>query len=48
MTVQAAKNYFDRIEAEEKEFVIFEESAHYLKFEEKEKFYKWMCEKFIK
>lgn len=47
-TVQAAKNYFDRIEAEEKEFVIFEESAHYPQFEEKEKFYKWMCEKFIK
>lgn len=47
-TVKAAKNYFNEIEAEEKEFVIFEESAHYPQFEEKEKFYKWMCEKFIK
>lgn len=47
-TVKAAKNYFDRIDAEEKEFVIFEESAHYPQFEEEEKFYDWMCEKLIK
>lgn len=47
-TVKAAKNYFNEIEAEEKEFVIFEESAHYPQFEEEEKFYEWMCEKFIK
>lgn len=44
----AAKNYFDRIEADHKEFISFEESAHYPLFEEKEKFYKWMCDTFIK
>lgn len=44
----SSKELFDRIEAEEKEFVIFEESAHYPQFEEEEKFYEWMCEKFIK
>ncbi|WP_152393025.1 alpha/beta hydrolase [Paenibacillus guangzhouensis] len=44
----AAKNYFDRIEADHKEFISFEESAHYPQFEEKEKFYKWMCDTFIK
>ncbi|MEH7251609.1 alpha/beta hydrolase, partial [Neobacillus niacini] len=35
----AAKKYFDRIEADKKEFIAFEESAHYPQFEEKEKFY---------
>ncbi|MGA3599621.1 alpha/beta fold hydrolase [Lysinibacillus agricola] len=44
----AAKNYFDMIEANKKEFIAFEESAHYPQFEEKEKFYKWMCDTFIK
>lgn len=42
----AAKNYFDVIEGDQKEFISFEESAHYPQFEEKEKFYKWMCETF--
>jgi len=42
----AAKNYFDRIEADQKEFISFEESAHYPNFEEKEKFYQWMCDTF--
>jgi pimeloyl-ACP methyl ester carboxylesterase len=45
---QAAKNYFDRLEAEQKEFVVFEQSAHYPHFEEKEKFNEWMCDTFIK
>lgn len=30
------------------EMVIFEDSAHYPQFEEKEKFYDWMCSTFIK
>ncbi|RKF52162.1 alpha/beta hydrolase [Bacillus wiedmannii] len=44
----AAKTYFDTIEADQKEFITFEKSAHYPQFEEKEKFYKWMCDTFIK
>lgn len=43
----AAKKYFDMIEADKKEFIAFEKSAHYPQFEEKEKFYKWMCDTFI-
>ncbi|MEY9977184.1 alpha/beta fold hydrolase [Lysinibacillus sp. RC79] len=44
----AAKKYFDMIEADKKEFIAFEQSAHYPQFEEKEKFYEWMCDTFIK
>ncbi|OXS72513.1 alpha/beta hydrolase [Lysinibacillus sp. KCTC 33748] len=44
----AAKNYFDIIEADKKEFITYEQSAHYPQFEEKEKFYEWMCDTFIK
>ena len=44
----AAKKYFDRIEADKKEFIAFEQSAHYPQFEEKEKFYEWMSDTFIK
>ncbi|MGE8035835.1 alpha/beta fold hydrolase [Lysinibacillus sp. NPDC093692] len=44
----AAKNYFDIIEADKKEFIAYEQSAHYPQFEEKEKFYEWMCDTFIK
>ena len=43
----AAKKYFDMIEAEHKEFITFNESAHYPQFEEKEKFDKWMSDTFI-
>lgn len=43
---QAAKQYFDSIEAEHKEFIPFEKSAHYPQFEEKEKFYRWMSDTF--
>lgn len=42
----AAKNYFDVMEADKKEFISFEQSAHYPLFEEKEKFYRWMCDTF--
>lgn len=44
----AAKKYFDMIEDNQKEFISFDHSAHYPQFEEKEKFYKWMCHTFIK
>lgn len=47
-TSNEAKKYFDRIEAVQKEFIIFEQSAHYPQFEEKEKFSEWMCDIFIK
>ena len=43
----AAKKYFDRIEADKKEFIAFEQSAHYPQFEEKEKFSEWMSDTFI-
>ncbi|MEK5068647.1 alpha/beta fold hydrolase [Sporosarcina sp. FSL K6-1508] len=43
----AAKKYFDSIEAEHKEFISFEKSAHYPQFEEKEKFSEWMADTFI-
>ena len=44
----AAKKYFDTIEADKKEFIAFEQSAHYPQFEEKEKFSEWMSATFIK
>lgn len=44
----AAIKYFDMIEADKKEFISFDQSAHYPQFEEKEKFYEWMCDTFIK
>lgn len=44
----AAKTYFDMIESGKKAFITFDESAHYPQFEEKEKFYKWMSDTFIK
>lgn len=42
----AAKKYFDMLEEDQKGFISFEESAHYPQFEEKEKFYNWMCDTF--
>ena len=41
-SVKAAKDYFDTLEAPVKDFVIFEQSAHYPQFEEKEKFAAWL------
>lgn len=43
-----ARKYFDMIEADKKDFIAFEQSAHYPQFEEKEKFYEWMCDTFVK
>ena len=46
-SASAAKNYFDKISAAKgKEYIIYENSAHYPQFEEKKKFYRWMCENF--
>lgn len=47
-SLHATKTYFNTIEAEKKEFITFEKSAHYPQFEEKEKFYKWMSDTFVK
>ncbi len=41
-SVHAAKEYFDVLEAPKKEFVMFEKSAHYPQFEEKERFAEWL------
>jgi L-proline amide hydrolase len=44
----AAEKYLDRLTGEAvHELVMFEDSAHYPQFEEKEEFYKWMCDTFI-
>ena len=40
--VKTAKEYFDSISAPVKEFVVFDKSAHYPQFEEKENFFKLM------
>lgn len=45
----SAKKYFDNIRTSaNKEFLTFENSAHYPQFEEKTKFYNWMCNTFLK
>ncbi|QEY22022.1 alpha/beta hydrolase [Psychrobacillus sp. AK 1817] len=45
-TYSTAKKYLDTLNAEQKEFITFEKSAHYPQFEEKEKFYEWMSTTF--
>lgn len=47
-SANAAKKYFDKIDADQKEFITYEQSAHYPQFEEKEKFNEWMSDTFIK
>lgn len=45
---ESAEDYLKDIKGEaEKEFVLFEESAHFPQFEEGERFYEWLCETFI-
>lgn len=45
---KAAGNYLKNIKGEgEKKIIIFDKSAHYPQFEEKEKFYQWMCGTFL-
>ncbi|MCY9669630.1 alpha/beta hydrolase [Paenibacillus alginolyticus] len=41
-SVNAARDYFNVLEASKKDFVIFKESAHYPQFEEKELFAEWL------
>lgn len=44
---EAAEKYLDNLAGQSpKEMVIFENSAHYPQFEEKEKFFEWMCNTF--
>lgn len=44
---EAAQNYLDNITGDEiKEFLLFEESAHYPQFEEEQKFHQWMKDTF--
>lgn len=45
-TANAARDYFDVLDAPIKDFIVFNESAHYPQFEEKEKFVKWLNELF--
>lgn len=45
---EAAENYLHSLTGEgAKEFIVFDESAHYPQFEEEDKFYQWMKETFI-
>jgi pimeloyl-ACP methyl ester carboxylesterase len=46
---KAAEEYLNSLnEQSTRELVIFEDSAHYPQFEEKEKFFSWMCSTFLK
>lgn len=45
-SAKAAKNYFDSIIAPEKEFILYQQSAHYPQFEEEKKFADWLIKKF--
>jgi L-proline amide hydrolase len=46
---EAAEEYLNSLNVKStKQMVIFEDSAHYPQFEEKEKFYEWMCSTFAK
>ncbi|RKN84025.1 alpha/beta fold hydrolase [Paenibacillus ginsengarvi] len=43
-STRAAKRYFDDLQAPDKQFVVFERSAHYPQFEENERFALWLKE----
>ncbi len=45
-SAKAAKNYYDSIKGPEKEFILYQESAHYPQFEEEEKFADWLINRF--
>ncbi|MEK3686333.1 alpha/beta fold hydrolase [Paenibacillus sp. FSL R10-2736] len=47
-SVNEARKYLDELEAPQKEFVVFDQSAHYPQFEEKEKFAQWLNETWAK
>ncbi len=44
----AAKTYFDMIEAEQKNLLLLKNPRIIHNLEEKEKFYEWMCDTFVK
>lgn len=44
----AAKVFFDQIEGNQKEFITYEDSAHYPHYEEQQRFFDWMVDTFIK
>ena len=44
----AAKVFFDQIEGNQKEFITYKDSAHYPHYEEKQRFFDWMVDTFIK
>ncbi|RJE89711.1 alpha/beta hydrolase [Paenibacillus sp. 1011MAR3C5] len=46
-SVKAAQSYFELLDAPKKEFIVFEHSAHYPQFEEKERFAEWMADTFL-
>ncbi|MFS0864868.1 alpha/beta fold hydrolase [Fredinandcohnia sp. 179-A 10B2 NHS] len=43
-SAKSAKAYFDQVEAPMKDFIVFEESAHYPQFEEKTVFFDWLIQ----
>lgn len=45
-STKIAKQYFEEIQAPEKEFVLFERSAHFPQFEERDRYLEWMKGKF--
>jgi pimeloyl-ACP methyl ester carboxylesterase len=45
-SMKSAKTYFDQIDADKKEFITYDQSAHYPQFEEEEKFSNWMVDSF--
>lgn len=47
-SVKAAKEYFNTLNAPQKEFIIYEHSAHYPQLEEKKTFSQWMSDTFVK
>ncbi|MGG3280510.1 alpha/beta hydrolase [Paenibacillus solani] len=47
-SAKSAKAYLDQIDARSKEFITYDQSAHYPQFEEKETFSKWMVDSFAK
>lgn len=47
-STSAAKSCFDKLDVDKKQLIIYENSAHYPQFEEKEQFIKWIKDIFIK
>ncbi|MCR2806423.1 alpha/beta hydrolase [Paenibacillus soyae] len=45
-STNAAKAYFDELDASDKTFIVYEHSAHYPQFEEEERFAEWMATTF--